>query len=598
MRTVRAKLFVATFVVGALSALAVGLVLNVWLGRLTVQRIEQTLGAETRLAAEMLTRNPTIPASALDEEADRIGALIGVRVTFIAPDGRVLGDSTQSGTALAAMENHGKRPEVIAAARARGEVHVRRYSTTTEYDTLYAAIPITHPVVAYVRLALPLTGIAEQRRDILLLALAGVLASLPIAALLSWAVTAPMAGRVSSIAEVARRYATGDLTKPLAGYGEDELGEVARALDGAVQQLGKRVNELAHDRRHLRAILSGMAEGVVVVDDHGRLVMANEAARVMLKLDDSATGRRYQEWMRQPEIFAQLATAIDGETPPGVEFTLAREPSRTCVARATPAGEPEGGAILVLHDISDLRRADRVRRDFVANVSHELRTPLTAIRGYVEALMDEPTSSDQSRQFLEIIARHTDRMERLVKDLLRLARLDAGQETTDLVECDLYALLQGVVNELAVALSARETAVSLDVAADMRSLVSDPAKLHDVVRNLLENAVNYSPEGAPVRIEAFRDGGDAVLRVIDAGPGIPPSDLGRVFERFYRVEKSRAREPGGTGIGLAIVKHLVGLLSGTVTAQNGPESGAVFTVRLPLASTADVQAGTGAATTR
>jgi two-component system phosphate regulon sensor histidine kinase PhoR len=252
----------------------------------------------------------------------------------------------------------------------------------------------------------------------------------------------------------------------------------------------------------------------------------------------------------------------------------------------------------VLHDISDLRRADRVRRDFVANVSHELRTPLTAIRGYVEALMDEPASSDQSRQFLEIIARHTDRMERLVKDLLRLARLDAGQETTDLVECDLYALLQGVVNELAGALSARETAVSLEVAADMRSLVSDPAKLHDVVRNLLENAVNYSPEGAPVRIEAFRDGGDAVLRVIDAGPGIPPSDLGRVFERFYRVEKSRAREPGGTGIGLAIVKHLVGLLSGTVTAENGPESGAVFTVRLPLASTAEVQAGTGAATTR
>jgi len=160
MRTVRAKLFVATFVVGALSALAVGLVLNVWLGRLTVQRIEQTLGAETRLAAEMLTRNPTIPASALDEEADRIGALIGVRVTFIALDGRVLGDSTQSGAALAAMENHGKRPEIVAAGRTRGEVHVRRYSTTTEYDTLYAAIPITHPVVAYVRLALPLTGIA------------------------------------------------------------------------------------------------------------------------------------------------------------------------------------------------------------------------------------------------------------------------------------------------------------------------------------------------------------------------------------------------------------------------------------------------------
>ena len=210
------------------------------------------------------------------------------------------------------------------------------------------------------------------------------------AALCAWLVSAPIGRRVESIAAVARRYATGDLTRPAAGYGDDELGEVARALDGAVHELGRRVNDLAHDRRHLRAILSGMVEGVVVLDAQGRLVMANDAATSMLKLDGEATGRRYQEWMRQPELFAQVAQALEGEPTGGVEFVLARDPSRTCVSRAAPAGEPEGGAILVLHDISDLRRADRVRRDFVANVSHELRTPLTAIRGYVEALLDDP----------------------------------------------------------------------------------------------------------------------------------------------------------------------------------------------------------------
>ncbi len=577
----RSKLFLATFTVGALSAMAVGAVLDVRAARLTVRRIEQTLGAETRLAAEMLAHTPASPTMDLDREADRIGALIGVRVTFIAGDGHVLGDSTRSGAALAAMENHGHRPEVVAAGRSHGEVLVRRYSTTTEYDTLYAAMPITHPVVAYVRLAVPLTDIAVQQRAILMLTFGGVLVSLPVAALLAWAFSARIGSRVTDIAAVARRYATGDLTRPSGGYGTDELGEVARALDGAIQELGRRVNELAHDRRHLQAILTGMVEGVLVMDAGGRLVMANDAARRMLKLDDAATGRRYQEWMRQPELFAQLAAALGGEAPVGVEFTLARDPSRTCVARAAPAGEPDGGAVLVLHDISDLRRADRVRRDFVANVSHELRTPLTAIRGYVEALLEDPPPADQQQQFLEIIARHTQRMERLVKDLLRLARLDAGQETSELVTCDPHTVVQGVVNELDAAPGGRQTHVVVRLPPELRTIVADPAKLHDVLRNLIENALNYAPDGSEVLVEGSREDHGVRIDVLDRGPGIPPSDLSRVFERFYRVDKSRSRAPGGTGIGLAIVKHLVELAGGSVTAANRPEGGAAFTVRLP-----------------
>ncbi len=546
-----------------------------------MQRIEQTLAAETRLAAELLRQNTTASPSELDDEADRLGALVGVRVTFIAADGKVIGDSSRDGPALAAMENHAQRPEIAEASRRHSEVLIRRYSTTTEYDTLYAALPITHPAVAFVRLSLPLTEIAQQQHAILLLALGGVGTALPVAAALAWLLSAPLARRVTAIAEVARRYATGDMTRPTRGYGDDELGEVARALDGTIQELGRRVNELAHDRRHLRAILAGMVEGVIVIDAQGRLVMANGAARAMLKLDDSATGRRYQEWMRQSELFAELTMALKGEAPAGVEFVLARDPSRTCVARAAPAGAPEGGAVLVLHDISDLRRADRVRRDFVANVSHELRTPLTAIRGYVEALIDDPPPPDDRRRFLEIIARHTDRMERLVKDLLRLARLDAGQETTEMEDCDVNAIIQAVAHELASVIATKETTVEIAIPPDVRTITSDPAKLHDVLRNLLENAVNYSPEKGTVRVEAERSDAAVALRVLDTGPGIPAADLTRVFERFYRVDKSRSRAPGGTGIGLAIVKHLVELLGGTVTAGNRPEGGAAFTVRLP-----------------
>jgi len=580
---VRSKLFLAAFAVGAISAVTAAILLNSKLQRLTVERIERTLAAETRMAAELLRQN-NVPVSELDEEADRLGALVGVRVTFIGRDGKVLGDSSRDGAALAAMENHAQRPEIAEASRRHSEVLIRRYSTTTEYDTLYAAIPITHPAVAFVRLSLPLTEIAQQQRAILLLALGGVGTALPVAALLAWLLSAPLATRVTAIAEVARRYASGDMTRPARGYGDDELGEVARALDGAIQELGRRVNELAHDRRHLRAILAGMVEGVIVIDAQGRLVMANGAARAMLKLDDSATGRRYQEWMRQSELFAELAMALRGEAPAGVEFVLARDPSRTCVARAAPAGAPEGGAVLVLHDISDLRRADRVRRDFVANVSHELRTPLTAIRGYVEALIDDPPPPDDQRRFLEIIARHTDRMERLVKDLLRLARLDAGQETTEMVDCDLIAIVQAVAHELANIIATKATTVEIAIASDVRTITSDPAKLHDVLRNLVENAVNYSPEHGTVRVEAERAQTGVALSVLDAGPGIPAADLTRVFERFYRVDKSRSRAPGGTGIGLAIVKHLVELLGGAVTAGNRPNGGAAFTVTLPQAA--------------
>lgn len=236
--------------------------------------------------------------------------------------------------------------------------------------------------------------------------------------------------------------------------------------------------------------------------------------------------------------------------------------------------------MLVLHDITDLRRADQIRRDFVANVSHELRTPLTAIRGYVEALMDEGSDPDDTRKFLNIIARHSARMERLVSDLLRLARLDARQEALDLAPCELQQLFNTVVTDVSHAATSKRQTIRTAVDATASRIVADPAKLHDVLRNLVENAVHYSPDGATIRLEATRVNGAVRLAVSDSGPGIPPEDLSRVFERFYRVDKSRSR-PGGTGLGLAIVRHLVELHGGQARAENRPEGGARFVITLP-----------------
>jgi two-component system phosphate regulon sensor histidine kinase PhoR len=575
----RAKTFLASLGVAA-AALAF-LTVTVAYERRQEERssIEQRLVTQAQLIAELLSHNPDV-APDLDEEADRLAGLLQMRVTLIGADGRVLGDSDLEGQALADVENHLQRPEV-QQARAQGIGVIARYSTTVRTEMLYAAVTTRHPQVRYVRVALPVTTVSEQIRRVGGQALLAFMVAIPFALALAWVASALLSKRVRAIAAVARRYSQGDLTRSSYDYGADELGEVARVLDGSVQELGRRLDELLRDRARLDAILSGMVEGVLVLDAAGRIQLANRAAQSMLRMDTSSIGRPYVEVIRHPDIAAQLGTALRGGEVDSREVSLTRDPGRTFVARAAPVSRGGGGgAVLVLHEITDLRRADQIRRDFVANVSHELRTPLTAIRGYVEALLDDRSDSEEGRRFLEIIARHSARMERLVSDLLRLARLDARQEALDLAPCDMQQLFNTVIADVAETAEAKHQSVTATVEAPAHRILADPAKLHDVLRNLIENAVHYSPENAAIRLEANRENGMVRIAVSDSGPGIPPEDLSRVFERFYRVDKSRAR-PGGTGLGLAIVKHLVELHGGQAVAENRPEGGARFVIMLP-----------------
>jgi two-component system phosphate regulon sensor histidine kinase PhoR len=426
--------------------------------------------------------------------------------------------------------------------------------------------------------------VRQQIRRVGLGALIAFGLAAPVAVALAWVTSLLVSRRVDAIAAVARRYSAEALAVPAQDYGTDEIGMVAQALDTSVRQLGERVQELSRDRARTDAILTGMAEGVLVIDRQGRLQLVNRAAREMLRVEGSADGRPYVEVVRHPDIAAQLASALEGQQVDGRELELSREPGRRFMARAAPVSPSGGGgAVLVLHDVTDLRRADQMRRDFVANVSHELRTPLTAIRGYVEALLDESTDPAEARHFLQIIARQSSRMERLVSDLLRLARLDARQEVLELASCDVPQLFRSVVADLAPVAAGKRQQITVHVADDAAVIPADPAKLHDVVRNLVENAVSYSADGAEVRLGASRRNGTYVITVADSGPGIPAEDLSRVFERFYRVDKSRSR-PGGTGLGLAIVRHLVEPHGGTATAANRPEGGAVFTITLPAST--------------
>jgi two-component system, OmpR family, phosphate regulon sensor histidine kinase PhoR len=586
--TFRTRLFLTSLGVASLTLVVATALVSSSVQRATSERMQDSLRGQAQLAAEALSRRQAASRSELDAEADAIARLVGARVTLVAADGTVLGDSDLDSEQLKELDNHGDRPE-IQQARRDGIGMARRYSSTLRSEMLYVAVPVRNPELpelSEVRLALPATEVERQLAAVMRSAVAAFGAGIVAALVLAWATSLMVSRRVRAIAAVAERYAAGDWSRPARDYGRDEIGNVARALDTSAREIARRANDLASDRARMEAILSGMIEGVLVVNEQGRVQLVNSAARQMLRLQSVADGRHYVEIVRQPDIAAQIGAALRRLPTDRLELALPREPELIIIARSAPVVFPgAAGAVLVMHDITDLRRADRIRRDFVANVSHELRTPLTAVRGYVEALLDESTDPSDVRRFLEIIGRHTLRMERLVRDLLRLARLDAGQELLEHVPCTVESLFGGVVTELAPALEAREQTVEQRIAADAATVNGDPTKLHDALRNLLENATNYSPEGSAITMASERNGDAIHLIVSDSGPGIPEADLPRIFERFYRVDKSRTRgtrDPGGTGLGLAIVKHLIELHKGKVTAANRPEGGAIFTIALPL----------------
>ncbi|MFL5613730.1 MAG: ATP-binding protein [Gemmatimonadaceae bacterium] len=539
---------------------------------LSGDRLERRLVQET--TAE-LTREARLvglswkPDRDPDLLADSAGAALQRRVTLIDSLGVVRGDSHFNGEELHHLENHFMRPEVVAA-RAEGAGVGHRRSASAGDDELYVAI--RHPL-GFVRVSISTATLRDivsgARRDVLVAGLIAVLGVLVLALLFSRSVTRP----VVELRDVARAIAAGDLDRRPSISAPGEVGDLAVALHRMSEQLAARLHALEADDALMSTLLESINEGVVAVSQRGTVVRMNEIARGLLGVDQPSpfpSDRLPQE----PVVRAALREAMSGVAAEPREMNFA---GRTLAVTGRPL--PGGGAVLALLDLTTRRRLETIRRDFVANASHELKTPLTVISGFAETLLDTDLTVPQRQQFVGTIQSNVVRMQRIVDDLLDLARYESGGWVPNPVDVDVKSVASDVLALVQPEATRRRLDLCMAIAEGAGRVHADPTALRQILQNLVENAVRYTQAGS-VTVFAERENGSTVVGVRDTGIGIPREHLPRVFERFYRVDAGRSRAVGGTGLGLAIVKHLAEAHGGKVRATStlglGTEVAALF----------------------
>jgi len=393
--------------------------------------------------------------------------------------------------------------------------------------------------------------------------------------------------RIRRLKEFTERAAAGDFTPVERDHSHDELSDLADALDRTVAGLGQTIRTLTDERNRSSAILGSMVEGVAVVTGDERILYCNWAFEQILELPEgSSQGRTLVEALRQADLIALVRQALSGvnELTGEVEVgTVRRRNFSVTAAPVRAAGA--NGAVLVLHDITDLRRLERVRRDFVANVSHEFKTPLTAIQGFAETLLSGALDDKANRKrFVEIIREHAGRLARLTDDLLKLSRIEAGRLELEIRPIRVEELVNGCIETARLKAEARGLQIHVDLQENAPAVRGDGAQLGEVLQNLLDNAVLYTPSGGQIEVKARSNGREVIFTVTDTGIGIPESDLGRIFERFYRVDAARSREAGGTGLGLAIARHIVDAHGGRIWVESAVGQGSRFHFSIPSVS--------------
>jgi two-component system phosphate regulon sensor histidine kinase PhoR len=586
------KVFLSYFVVVALLFLSFYFSSNLLLRHFYIRSLSTRMEQEAHLLARMVPFDRS--GAALDSLCRQLSGELGARITIIAPDGRVLGDSAEVSEH---MENHGTRPEILAALRTGTGTSVR-YSTTVKYSMLYRAFHQTGPNQdRFVRLALPLTDIDNVIKAVRQSLLAGLVVASATGLLLAWAFSRHLTRRFQRLVQFSGQVAAGSFPQNFfPESGSDEIALLERHLNEMSLHLRGYLSQIIEEKEKSDSILRCMIEGVLVLDPKGRVLVMNQQARAMFHVPDDLDvhGASVLEITRHPEVHRILEEILlfDFATQPySKEVELGDEHwFRVSAVRLRDTRENLQGSILVFHDITDIKRFESMRSDFVANVSHELRTPLTAIRGYVETLLHTPPADPKdSRQFLAIIGRHSERLSRLTQDLLTLSDLESGKIQLSLQPIDASQLIQRVLEVFFDQAARKQVKLTQKVEPELPKLLGDWDRLQQLFINLVDNALKYTPSGGEIVLEAHslpvQNGGTMQIEiaVVDTGAGIPEKDLPRLTERFYRVDKARSRDLGGTGLGLAIVKHIVQAHRGDLGIESVLNRGTTVRVRLMAA---------------
>ena len=522
----------------------------------------------------------------IDRFVKLAGKDIGERITFINAKGSVLGDTGIASEAVKDMEDHSNRPEFISAFRKSHGMAIR-HSTTLEIDMMYLAVKVKQKgsFAGVVRVSLPLTKIKKLIHKTELTLVTAFITCVLFILILNIFVSRKISKPIEEITQVAKAISGGDFDVKVYSTGKGELEALGDSVNVMAREIKWRIHEITQEKQTLATILRDMSDGVMVVDARGRIVLVNSVLKVLLGKQFSVVGKTPVEIIRS----AQLQDCFAGVLKEGGTFKMeltvpTSGPDKILDVTAT-ALKPEDrteGAIAVFHDISELKRIDMVRKDFVANVSHELRTPLTSVKGYAETL-SEGKIEDFSKitSFAGIILKHANRLSALVDDLLSLTHLESDTEAPAKKEMDLKEVLESVV--LIVKPSAEGKDLTIDMEAVPRDLkvFADRDRISQALINLLDNAVKYTPKGGLISVSATEVEEEIHITVADTGIGIPKEDLDRIFERFYRVDKNRSRKMGGTGLGLSIVKHIVKGHGGSIWVQSISEEGSAFTFSLP-----------------
>jgi two-component system phosphate regulon sensor histidine kinase PhoR len=589
-RSLYVRVLASMLAVAVVVALAGGVTLARRLERRAATALAESLAASARLmapeAARVLAESRGIPA--VPSVAVALGERARCRVTLIAPDGRVLGDSDEPETAVAGMENHGDRPEIRAALGGAMGTSLRR-SPTLRHPMLYVALPLSADGrrVGAIRVAVPAGLISQARRQAREIVAAGLALGLLFAVLLSAWLTRRITLPLRRLTQVARAYAAGDFTQRAAPAPVLEAQQLSDALNTMARATRDHISDLTHQRNEATLILKNLAEGIIALDAQGRVLLMNPTAAVLLgttvpetPLPDLSTLVRHHEIL---DVARGVLRDGRRQTRDIALFQPRERLLRVHVFPCTDCGDDGPHVLLVIQDETEHGRYEQLRKEFVANVSHELKSPLTSIRSLAETLLDGALEDPQAtRRFVRLMDEDAARLGRLIEDLLALSLIESQAIPLALAAVEIRPLAQAVLDSLRPAIESRRIEVRLAI-PEGAAAHADPERLRQVFANLVDNAAKYNREAGRITISAAPEGGELRVTVADTGVGIPPEDLTRVFERFYRVDKARSRDLGGTGLGLSIVKHIVEAHGGRVWVESTLDEGSAFSFTLPLA---------------